>query len=322
MEVWVPWGETELLVELPSEALVDLLDPSEPDLSSLHRDPALDREPSVVLVDVTFASPSSVGELIGRLPSETAYAVSWADLESPHSGAELRRAVEENGAVPVDGVSEFRALVERLADEGEVLLVAPEVSSVLHSLDDRSLAEVVFRTLEVPHEALKVQVRRYLLDARGRFLGFVEHRPAVQRPERKYDLVICSPGGFPFDRTFVGSLMVALSVSDLAADGRVMGFVCGCGEGFGSSRALERMVVEGRDGAGDAYSILATRFRDERSRVRLFTNAPLPRAIVQDLLGIRHVPKVDDVVHAATRFVGKEVRVAVIRRGALGFQQV
>ena len=322
MEVWVPWGETELLVELPSEALVDLLDPSEPDPSSLQRDPVLELEPSAVLVDVTFASPSSVGELIGRLPSETIYAVSWADLESPHSGAELRRAVEENGAVPVDGVSELRALGERLAGGGEVLLVVPEVSSVLHSLDDRSLAEVFFRALEVPHEVLKVQVQRYLLDAGGRFLGFVGHRPAVQRPERRYDLVICSPGGFPFDRTFVGSLMVALSASDLAADGRVMGLVCGCGEGFGSSRALERMVAESWDGTGDAYSLLAKRFRDEKSRIRLFTNAPLPRAIVQDLLGIRQVPKVDEVVHAATRFVGRDVRVAVMRRGALGFQQV
>jgi len=322
MEVWVPWGETELLVELPSEALVDLLDPSEPDLSSLHRDPVLEREPSVVLVDVTFASPSSVGELIGRLPSGTTYAVSWADLESPHSGAELRRAVEEKGAIPVGDVSELRALGERLAGKGEVLLVVPEVSSVLHALDDRSLAEVFFRTLGVPHEALKVQVQRYLLDARGMFLGFSEHRPAVQRPERRYDLVICSPGGFPFDRTFVGSLMVALSASDLAGDGRVLGLVCGCGEGFGSSTALERMVVGSRDGTGDAYSLLAKRFRDERSRVRLFTNAPLPRAIVQDLLGIRQVPKVDEMVHAATRFVGREVRVAVMRRGALGFQQV
>jgi hypothetical protein len=161
-----------------------------------------------------------------------------------------------------------------------------------------------------------------VLDARGDFLGFVEQRTPAQRPDRRYDLVVCSPGGRPFDRTFVGSLMVALSFSDLADDGRVLGLVCGCGEGFGSSRALERMVVEGQDVAGDTYSLLASRFRGERSRVRLLTNAPLPRAIVQDLLGLRQVQKVDDLVHAATRFVGREIRVAVIRRAALGFQQV
>jgi hypothetical protein len=67
---------------------------------------------------------------------------------------------------------------------------------------------------------------------------------------------------------------------------------------------------------------LASRFRGERSRVRLLTNAPLPRAIVQDLLGLKQVQKVDDLVHAATRFVGREIRVVVIRRAALGFQQV
>jgi hypothetical protein len=79
------------------------------------------------------------------------------------------------------------------------------------------------------------------------------------------------------------------------------------------------MVVESQDVAGDTYSLLASRFREERSRVRILTNAPLPRAIVQDLLGLRQVQKVDELVHAATRFVGKEIRVAVIRRGALGF---
>ena len=322
MEAWVPWDETELLVELPSEALVDLLDPAEPDLSSLRRDPVLDREPSVALVDVTFASPSSVGDLIGRLPSETTYAVSWVDLDSPHSGAELRRAVEERGAILVNGGSDLKALRERLVGVGEALLVMPAVNSVVHSLDDRSLADAFFSALEVQHGSLRAQVQRYLLDAKGGFLGFVEQRPSQQRTDRRYDLVICSPGGRPFDRTFVGSLMVALSFSDLVDDGRVLGLVCGCGEGFGSRRALERMLVESQDATGYTYSLLASRFRDERFRVRLLTNAPLPRAIVQDLLGIRQVPKVDDLVHAATRFVGREIRVAVIRRGALGFQQV
>jgi len=322
MEVWVPWDETELLVELPSEALVDLLDPAEPDPTSLRRDPMLDREPSVAVIDVTFSSPSSVGDLIGRLPSETIYAVSWVDLDSPHSGAGVLRAVEERGAIPVSGGSDLGALRERLLGVGEVLLVVPAVNSVFHSLDDLSLADAFFKAIEVPPGSLKVQVLRYVLDARGDFLGFIEQRTPAQRPDRRYDLVVCSPGGRPFDRTFVGSLMVALSFSDLADDGRVLGLVCGCGEGFGSSRALERMVVEGQDVAGDTYSLLASRFRGERSRVRLLTNAPLPRAIVQDLLGLRQVQKVDDLVHAATRFVGREIRVAVIRRAALGFQQV
>ncbi len=321
MEVWVPWDGTELLMELPSEALVDLLDPDEPDPSSVRRDPVLDREPSVALVDVTFASPPSVGELIGKIPSEATYAISWADLESPHSGAELRRAVEERGAVPVTSGSDVRALRERFAGSGEVLLVVPAVSSVLHSLDDRSLVGAFFRTLEVPHEGLRIMVQRYALDAGGAFLGFVEQRPAPQSADKRYDLVVCSPGGRPFDRTFVGSLMVSLSFSDLAADGRVFGLVCGCVEGFGSKRALER-IVGSHDENGDVYAHLASRFRDERSRVRLVTDAPLPRAIVQDLLGVRQVPKVDDLVHAATRFVGREIKIAVVRRGALGFRRV
>ncbi len=322
MEVWVPWDETELLVELPSEALVDLLDPPEPDLSAVRRDPVLVREPDLAVVDVSFASPLSIGELVKRLPTAEVCAVSLSDWESPHSGEGFRRAVEESGAVPIAEGSDLRALRERLTGKREVLLVVPAVHSLVHSLDDRSLADVFLRTFGLPHEGVEVLVQRYLLDAKGDLLGFVERQPSVQRPERRYDLVVCSPGGRPFDRTLVGSLMVALSFSDLAADGKVLGVVCGCSDGFGSSRALERMVHEIPGASADAYSLLASRLRGERSRIRLFTDAPLPRAIVQDLLGIRQVPKVDDVVHGAMRFVGKEIRVAVVRRGALGFQPV
>ena len=103
MEVWVPWRDTELLLELPGEALVDLMDPPEPDPSSVRNDPLTDRNFPVALLDVTFASPGSIGTLVRRCPAEETYVISWADLESPSSGTELRRAAEPVGRPPAIG---------------------------------------------------------------------------------------------------------------------------------------------------------------------------------------------------------------------------
>lgn len=321
MEVWLPWRETEVLLELPGEALVDLIDPPEPDPSSVRSEPIVDRTVPVALLDVTFASPGSIGPLVKRTPAEAIHVVSWADLDSPHSGEEVRRAAEVEGALPVTDVKGLSALRERVARCGELLLVAPSVASLVHSLDDRSLAELVRATIGIGPDEVRVEVLRYLVDQRGEFVGFTGQTPQLREPERRYDLVVCSPGGRPFDRTLVGSLLVALTAARLSADGRVLGIVCGCEEGFGSRLALEGMVSGPEvDGVSGVYALLASRFREERSRVRIVTNAPLPRAVVQDLLGIRQASKVDDIVHAATRFVGREIRAAVIRRCALGFQ--
>ncbi|MEM0451469.1 MAG: hypothetical protein QXO17_07885 [Nitrososphaerota archaeon] len=320
MEVWVPWRDTELLLELPGEALVDLMDPPEPDPSSVRNDPLTDRNFPVALLDVTFASTGSIGTLVRRCPAEETYVISWADLESPSSGTELRRAAEVEGALPVTDVNGLSALRERVARSGELLLVAPSVASLVHALDDRSLAESVCVTLGIGPEEVRVEVLRYLVDQRGEFTGFTGQGPQVQEPERGYDLVVCSPGGRPFDRTLVGSLLVALAASRLSADGRVLGVVCGCEEGFGSRLALDGMIRGSGEGINGVYALLASRFVEERSRVRILTNAPLPRAVVQELLGIRQASRVDDLVHAATRFVGREIRVAVLRRAALGFR--
>ncbi|MCS7094768.1 MAG: hypothetical protein NZ988_03040 [Thaumarchaeota archaeon] len=311
MEVWLPRGEAEVLVELPPEARVDVVEPRRLEVKDLD-DHSNWSNGELVLVDASHLRPDSIGELVECLRPAKAVVTTWlahGTRPSPSVLSNLR-------AMGLTTLYDDR-IVEELRDSGQITYLSPPLVLPQQLSSPEGRARMLLDSVGVSTEGKSVRVATYAVSRQGRFAGFLEQgreQPAELKDE--YDLVLLSPGGHPFDRTLLQVLLCLLPYGALCRERGVIGVVAECSEGLGSKRLLE-IAVSGQREQKSLEGLVLDYLESVKSRVRVVASIPLARTYVERVFGLKQAARLQEAVTAASRFTGKDIRVAVLRVSAL-----
>lgn len=311
MEVWLPRGDEEVLVELPSEARVDLLEPRRLEVAGLSEslDPMGEE---LVLVDASHLRPESIGDLVEHLRPARAVVTTWL----AHGTRPDPSALSHLRSRGVTTLYDDR-VIEDLRASDRITYLSPPLALPQPLASPEARVRVLLSSVGVNVEGKAVRSAIYALSSRGRFSGFLrEGTEQFTELRGEYDLVLLSPGGHPFDRTFLQVLLCLQPYGGLCRDRGVMGVVAECGEGLGSRRLLEAAVSGPRD-PQSLESIALDSLESVKSRVRVVASIPLAGTHVERVFGLRQATRLQEAVTVASRFVGKDIRVAVIRSASL-----
>lgn len=126
------------------------------------------------------------------------------------------------------------------------------------------------------------------------------------------DMIIAGAGGYPRDSTLESSIHLLSILADLVVDGGLVGLVAECREGLGSKEFVEALAkgsVAGYEGE------LVERVRKVSENKRIALTSTLPRAILENLLGIRGFDTPQDLLTYGLRIYSRSARVLIAENG-------
>ncbi|MEN3048270.1 MAG: hypothetical protein ABDH63_05765 [Candidatus Caldarchaeales archaeon] len=309
MDVWLSRGGEEVLVELPPEARVEFYDPVP--VGDLSEAPEV-RAGELVVVDASHLKPESVGEVVERLRPARAAVTTWL----AHGSAPDAVALSRLRSLGLSTTSDDWFAAE-LRDSDELTYVSPPLALPPRLSSPESRARALLSSMGLDSEGKRVRAVACVLTPGGELMGFLEaDRVPGAELRGEHDLVLLSPGGFPFDRTLLQVLLCLEPYSALCRERGVIGVVAECAEGLGSRRLLEA-ALSGNRVPGTVEGEALGSLESVRTRARVVASVPLPRTYVERAFGMRQAPRLQEAVTAATRFVGREIRAAVVRCASL-----
>lgn len=309
MDVWLPRGGEEVLVELPPEARVEFYDPVP--VSDLSEAPDV-RAGELVVVDASHLSPESIADLVERLRPARPVLTTWLAHGSAPDASVLSRLRSLGLATTSDDWA-----VAELRDSGELTYVSPPLALPQRLSSPESRARALLSSVGLDPEGKRVRAVGLVLSREGELRGFAEaDRLPGAELRGEHDLILLSPGGFPFDRTLLQVLLCLEPYAALCRERGVIGVVAECAEGLGSKRLLEA-VLSGNRPPGTVEGEALGSLESVRARARVVASVPLPRTYVERAFGMKQAPRLQEAVAAATRFVGREIRAAVVRCASL-----
>ena len=135
------------------------------------------------------------------------------------------------------------------------------------------------------------------------------------------DMIIAGAGGYPRDSTLESSIHLLSLLADFVVDGGLVGLVAECREGLGSKEFVEALAK----GSGAGYEgELVERIKEVSENRRIALTSTLPRAILNNILGIKGFDTPQDLLTYGLRLYSRSAKILVaedglmkpIRRGA------
>ncbi len=308
MEIWLKWGETSVFFEAPDELELARARPSPaaPDhYQGLVAQALSTLSEPVVIID--YLPP-------GRTLAEILHTLSgrardiWASLWRVPPD-QRRGSLGELGLTPL---GEARAL------SGEVLLLCHNTTRQLigDKLEwPRGYLELLLRIegakATIPPEA-RVTALELGYDSQGTPTAAATLADAA-------DSVVVSAGGAPYDSTLYSSIQALITASRACREDGSLLLAAECAQGIGSP-LLAKALYEAQKGVstGEPASpeqILARRYIEVASRLRVILATSLPRALSQGLLGARGFDTVQEGFTHLLRIHSKSHRSALIEEG-------
>ncbi|OYT68011.1 MAG: hypothetical protein B6U65_00985 [Candidatus Wolframiiraptor sp. EX4484-121] len=126
------------------------------------------------------------------------------------------------------------------------------------------------------------------------------------------DMIIAGAGGYPRDSTLESSIHLLDLLADFVVDGGLVGLVAECRGGLGSKEFVEALV----GGSGSGYEgELVERVKEVLENRRVALTSTLPRAILENLLGVRGFDTPQDLLTYGLRIYSRGAKILIAEDG-------
>ena len=126
------------------------------------------------------------------------------------------------------------------------------------------------------------------------------------------DMIIAGAGGYPRDSTLESSIHLLSLLADFVIDGGLIGLVAECREGLGSKEFITALAKE--FGTGYEGEIVGS-IREVLKNRRVALTSTLPKAILENLLGIKGFDTPQDLLTYGLRIYSRSAKVLIAENG-------
>ncbi len=325
MEYWIPWGGSEVFFEAPEEATV--ITPLTTRMTEAEIASKLSKLSSTALLIIDYLPPAKAYEpLLSSVASISPkiYVTSWRlgeDIAEDAVG-ELRGLAGNLEIEPLGNLHQLDAY------SGEVTFVYPSTTRVLLEGFADSPRDILgwllrfhgHRDLDVSGLSVKALELLFTPDGNIQAVWAEGETPTSQRLDPHSILV--SPGKAPLDSHFYNLAQAIIVAASTCNDETTILAVAECKQGLGPPefvKNLHQYIKLGeteKPGLNSSPSeIIAYRLSEILKNAKTYLATPLPRSLVQAIVGSKAFETVQEGVSHLIRLHGRGQKILVIRDG-------
>lgn len=326
MEYWVPWGDSEVFFEAPDE--LSAITPSSPQMSEEEissKFSALAASPTIV---IDYLPPAKTYDIIlGRLSDTNAqvYVSTWriGEDKSREVVEELKSLGRTSAIRPLSDLSSLQV------DLGAITLVYPGTSKILLQGFAENAGDILRCLLgthgrglpEISPREVRALELHFSPDGLIQAVWTEDEEQSIQKLNP--DSILVTPGKFPLDSTFYLMAQSIILAATACTDKTTILSAAECREGLGPPEFVKHLYdyikAAGEKAPPQKDStpsqILAFKFAEAVKHNRTYLATPLPRSIIQNIIGLKTYETVQEGVSQLLRLHGRDHRMFIIRDG-------